>query len=165
MEHNAVFVAIEFEVRQRWTVKADTLTAGSGHAVTDAVNDAVRAAIPVQSQNVSPPRSSPPPHIELGTEDRVVAGGLHHPFARRRRLRWAELVDHALVVNKLSGARTHPHPGVRYIAIADAPPVPPVLVRPTRASHPLTDHLERIASTATNRSTRHARPSKISRGQ
>ncbi|MFF7730900.1 hypothetical protein [Streptomyces sp. NPDC008001] len=41
----AVFVAIESERRQRWTVKADTLTAGSGHAVEDAVNDAVRAAI------------------------------------------------------------------------------------------------------------------------
>ncbi|WP_227026043.1 hypothetical protein [Streptomyces fodineus] len=45
MAHNAVFVAIEFERRQRWTVKADTLTAGSGHTVPDAVNDAVRAAI------------------------------------------------------------------------------------------------------------------------
>ncbi|WP_260470769.1 hypothetical protein [Streptomyces sp. RP5T] len=45
MAQHAVFVAIEFENRQRWTVKADTLTAGPGHAVTEAVNDAVRAAI------------------------------------------------------------------------------------------------------------------------
>ncbi|MFG2358668.1 hypothetical protein [Streptomyces sp. NPDC048521] len=44
MAHNAVFVAIESE-GQRWTVKADTLTAGSGHTVADAVNDAIRAAI------------------------------------------------------------------------------------------------------------------------
>ncbi|MER7466806.1 hypothetical protein [Streptomyces sp. NPDC097981] len=29
----------------RWTVKADTLTAGPGHAVDDVVNAAVRAAI------------------------------------------------------------------------------------------------------------------------
>lgn len=45
MAQQAVFVAIESERRQRWTVKADTLTAGSGHAVADAVNEAVRAAI------------------------------------------------------------------------------------------------------------------------
>ncbi|MDT0469108.1 hypothetical protein [Streptomyces gibsoniae] len=43
--HNAVFVAIEFEKRERWTVKADTLTAGSDHAVADDVNEAIRAAI------------------------------------------------------------------------------------------------------------------------
>ncbi|MGW3046204.1 hypothetical protein ACWC9T_40975 [Kitasatospora sp. NPDC001159] len=45
MAHNAVFVAIESEKRQQWTVKADTLTAGSDHTVADAVNDAIRAAI------------------------------------------------------------------------------------------------------------------------
>lgn len=45
MAQHAVFVAIESEKRQRWTVKADTLTAGSDHTVDDAVNDAVRAAI------------------------------------------------------------------------------------------------------------------------
>ncbi|MFE2478037.1 hypothetical protein [Streptomyces sp. NPDC059389] len=44
MAHKAVFVAIESESRQ-WTVKADTLTAGPGHTVADAVNDAIRAAI------------------------------------------------------------------------------------------------------------------------
>ncbi|MFI1169105.1 hypothetical protein ACH4UM_37480 [Streptomyces sp. NPDC020801] len=44
MARNAVFVAIESE-GQQWTVKADTLTAGSGHMVADAVNDAIRAAI------------------------------------------------------------------------------------------------------------------------
>ncbi|MER6523714.1 LysR family transcriptional regulator [Streptomyces sp. NPDC001508] len=124
--------------------------------------------------------------VELGTEDRVAAVGLRHPLARRRRLHWAELADHALVVNQQSGtvtpalwppgarpeaavscrtydewiamvaadrgvgvlpraARDHPHPGVRYITIADAPPVPLVLVRPARTPHPLADHLERIA--------------------
>ncbi|MGW3949460.1 LysR family transcriptional regulator [Streptomyces sp. NPDC004752] len=127
--------------------------------------------------------------VELGTEDRVAAVGRHHPLARRRRLHWAEVADHALVVNKLSGtvgpamwpagarpevavacrtydewiemvaadrgvgvlpesARAHPHPGVRYIAIADAPPVPLVFVRPARTPHPLVDHLERIATRA-----------------
>ena len=45
MAHSAVFVAIESERRLRWTVKADTLTAGPGHTVTDAVNEAVRDAI------------------------------------------------------------------------------------------------------------------------
>ncbi|MFI9064436.1 hypothetical protein ACIGQE_21620 [Streptomyces sp. NPDC053429] len=45
MAQQVVFVAVVSEGRQRWTVKADTLTAGSGHAVDDAVNDAVRAAI------------------------------------------------------------------------------------------------------------------------
>ena len=44
MAHNAVFVAIEAE-GQHWTVKADTLTAGPGRGVTDAVNDAIRTAI------------------------------------------------------------------------------------------------------------------------
>ncbi|MEU0853416.1 hypothetical protein ABZ387_36710 [Streptomyces flaveolus] len=51
MAQQAVFVAIESERRQRWTVKADTLTAGSGHAVDDAANDAVRAAIPCLVDN------------------------------------------------------------------------------------------------------------------
>ncbi|MFF8479295.1 hypothetical protein [Streptomyces sp. NPDC015414] len=40
----AVFVIIECE-GNRWTVKADTLTTGSGHVVTDAVNAEVRAAM------------------------------------------------------------------------------------------------------------------------
>ena len=37
MAHHAVFVAIEFEARQQWNVKADTLTAGPGHTVEDTV--------------------------------------------------------------------------------------------------------------------------------
>lgn len=45
MAHNAVFVAIEFEARRRWIVKADTLTAGANHVVADTVNEAVRDAI------------------------------------------------------------------------------------------------------------------------
>ncbi|MGX1887649.1 hypothetical protein [Streptomyces sp. NPDC055287] len=44
MAHRAVFVAIESE-GPRWTVKADTLTAGPGYSVVDTVNDVVRAAI------------------------------------------------------------------------------------------------------------------------
>ncbi|MEU0247305.1 hypothetical protein ABZ192_23830 [Streptomyces sp. NPDC006235] len=44
MAHGAVFVAIEAD-GPWWTVKADTLTAGSGHVVDDTVNDAIRAAI------------------------------------------------------------------------------------------------------------------------
>ncbi|MFI9245745.1 hypothetical protein ACIGXF_24910 [Streptomyces sp. NPDC053086] len=45
MAQHAVFIAIESEAGERWTVKADTLTAGSGHAVADAVNEEIRAAI------------------------------------------------------------------------------------------------------------------------
>jgi hypothetical protein len=41
---HAVFVGIESE-GERWTVKADALTAGPGHVVDGAVNVAVRAAI------------------------------------------------------------------------------------------------------------------------
>ncbi|MGW7203154.1 hypothetical protein [Streptomyces sp. NPDC054837] len=44
MADGAVFVAIETD-GPRWTVKADTLTAGPGHSVDSAVNDAIRAAI------------------------------------------------------------------------------------------------------------------------
>ncbi|KOX00822.1 hypothetical protein ADK65_12585 [Streptomyces sp. NRRL B-1140] len=44
MMNSAVFVVIEHE-GNRWTVKADTLTAGPSHLVTDAVNEEVRAAI------------------------------------------------------------------------------------------------------------------------
>ncbi|MET9462952.1 hypothetical protein ABZY05_49695 [Streptomyces canus] len=44
MADRAVFVAIESD-GPRWTVKADTLTAGSELSVDDTVNDAVRAAI------------------------------------------------------------------------------------------------------------------------
>lgn len=40
----AVFVAIERE-GERWTVKADALTAGPDHTVDEAVNGALRAAI------------------------------------------------------------------------------------------------------------------------
>lgn len=40
----AVFVGIERE-GERWTVKADALTAGPGHVVDDAVNVAMRAAV------------------------------------------------------------------------------------------------------------------------
>ncbi|WP_234325667.1 hypothetical protein [Streptomyces sp. NRRL S-146] len=43
MADHAVFVAIESD-GPRWTVKADTLTAGPGHSVDDTVNDAIRAA-------------------------------------------------------------------------------------------------------------------------
>ncbi|MDF3292679.1 hypothetical protein [Streptomyces silvisoli] len=54
MAHNAVFVAIESEKRRLWSVKADTLTAGPGHAVADTVNDALRDAITrlIQSREV-----------------------------------------------------------------------------------------------------------------
>ncbi|MFF0227035.1 LysR family transcriptional regulator [Streptomyces sp. NPDC004629] len=165
-------------------VRRDDRTAGVGTGHTDA---AVIYGKPASGGRL---------HIvELGTEDRVVAVGRHHPLARRRRLHWAELADHALVVNKLSGtvgpamwpaasrpevavachtydewiemvaadrgfgvlpqsARAHPHPGVRYIAIADAPPVPLVFIQPARGPHPLTDRLERIARAAASRSAR-----------
>jgi DNA-binding transcriptional LysR family regulator len=41
--------------------------------------------------------------VELGTEARVVAVSREHPLARRRRLHWAELAAHRLVVNAVSG--------------------------------------------------------------
>ncbi|MFF4828984.1 hypothetical protein [Streptomyces sp. NPDC001312] len=44
MVHRAVFVAIESD-GPRWTVKADTLTAGREYSVDDTVYNAVRAAI------------------------------------------------------------------------------------------------------------------------
>lgn len=44
MEQKCVFVAVEHE-DGHWTVKADTLTTGSDHAVEDSVDDAIRAAI------------------------------------------------------------------------------------------------------------------------
>ena len=126
---------------------------------------------------------------ELGTEGRVAAVSRGHPLARRRRLHWAELAGHPLVVNKLSGtvgpglwpaaerprvavacrtydewiemvaagrgvgvlpasARLHPHPQVRYVTLADAPPVSLVLVRPALGAHPLSGLLEDLARTA-----------------
>ncbi|MEV6116115.1 LysR family transcriptional regulator [Streptomyces sp. NPDC052109] len=42
-------------------------------------------------------------------------------------------------------ARLHTHPGLRYIAVPDAPPVPLVLVCPARGAHPLARQLEEIA--------------------
>ncbi|MFF8592839.1 hypothetical protein ACF061_15600 [Streptomyces sp. NPDC015220] len=51
MAQQAVFVAIESQRWQRWAVKADTLTADSGHAVDDAVIDAVRATITCLVEN------------------------------------------------------------------------------------------------------------------
>ncbi|MFE6684906.1 hypothetical protein ACFVFQ_00360 [Streptomyces sp. NPDC057743] len=44
MTDRAVFVAIESD-GPRWTVKADTLTAGPEYSLDDAANDAIRAAI------------------------------------------------------------------------------------------------------------------------
>ncbi|MGZ4600535.1 MAG: LysR family transcriptional regulator [Oryzihumus sp.] len=41
--------------------------------------------------------------VELGTQSRVAAVSRDHPLARRRRLHWAELADHPLVVNAVSG--------------------------------------------------------------
>jgi DNA-binding transcriptional LysR family regulator len=127
--------------------------------------------------------------VELGTESRVAAVARDHPLARRRRLRWAELADHPLVVNAGSGtvgptlwpagarpevsarcqtydecfemvaagaglavlpesARQRARPGIRYIAIADAPPVSLLLVQPERAGHPLAPALEELALAA-----------------
>ncbi|MFF3518532.1 LysR family transcriptional regulator [Streptomyces sp. NPDC002573] len=52
--------------------------------------------------------------------------------------------DRGIVVLPES-ARLHPHPGLRYVALADAPPVPLVLVRPTRGAHPLAEQLGAVA--------------------
>ena len=130
--------------------------------------------------------------VELGTESRVAAVARDHQLAPRRKLHWAELADHRLVVNEGSGtvgpslwpvgarpevsvrcrtydecfemvaagqgfavlpesARQHAHPGIRYIAIADAPPVSLLMVRPERSGHPLAPALEELALAATRR--------------
>ncbi|WEO93114.1 hypothetical protein A6P39_002980 [Streptomyces sp. FXJ1.172] len=84
MAHNAVFVAIESEKRQRWTVKADTLTVGSGHAVTDAVNEAIRTTITrlIQSHEVDLDAYTGPIYFMMhgvGSEERAreLAAALH----------------------------------------------------------------------------------------
>jgi hypothetical protein len=86
MAQNAVFVAIESEGPQRWTVKADTLIAGPGHTVADpdAVNDAVRAAITrlVQNREVELDAYAGPLYFMmhgLRSEDRAreLAAALH----------------------------------------------------------------------------------------
>lgn len=62
---------------------------------------------------------------------------------------WIEMVAAGRGVGVLpESARQHPHPGVRYVAIADAPPVSLLLVRPAGMAHPLADVLERLAVTA-----------------
>ena len=58
---------------------------------------------------------------------------------------WIEMVAAGRGVGVLpESARRHPHPGVRYVTITDAPPVSLLLVRPARAAHPLADELERL---------------------
>jgi DNA-binding transcriptional LysR family regulator len=43
-----------------------------------------------------------------------------------------------------ASARLHPHPGIRYIAVPDAPQVSLELVLPAHTTHPLADALERL---------------------
>ncbi len=43
-QQHRVFVAVE-EQGRRWTVKADTLTAGPDHTIVDSTYDAIRAAV------------------------------------------------------------------------------------------------------------------------
>jgi DNA-binding transcriptional LysR family regulator len=160
-------------------VRRDDRTAGVARGLTDLA--VVYGRVPTgESLRV----------IELGTEDRVAAVARDHPLARRRRLHWAEIAEHPLVVNEASGtvgpslwpaggrpivavrcrtydewiemvaagrgvgvlpasARERPHPGVRYVTLADAPPVPLVLLRPVRSAHPLADRFEQAMRTAT----------------
>lgn len=44
-----------------------------------------------------------------------------------------------------SSARQHPHPGVRYIAVPDAPEISLELVLPAHSPHPLAQAMERLA--------------------
>ena len=160
-------------------VRRDDRTAGVARGLTDLA--VVYGRVPTgESLRV----------IELGTEDRVAAVARDHPLARRRRLHWAEIAEHPLVVNEASGtvgpslwpaggrpvvavrcrtydewiemvaagrgvgvlpasARERPHPGVRYVTLADAPPVPLVLLRPVRSAHPLADRFEQAIRAAT----------------
>ncbi|MCK7625199.1 hypothetical protein MUU72_19160 [Streptomyces sp. RS10V-4] len=83
MAHHAVFVAIESD-GPRWTVKADTLTAGPEFSLDDAVNDAVRDAITrlVRIREVGLDAYTGPVYFMmhgLSTEDRAreLAAALH----------------------------------------------------------------------------------------
>ncbi|MFL5996388.1 MAG: hypothetical protein ACJ736_19115 [Streptomyces sp.] len=83
MARQAVFVAIESE-GPRWTVKADTLTAGPGHSVDDTVNDAVRAAIArmIDIREVGPDAYTGPIYFmmhSVSSEERAreIAAALH----------------------------------------------------------------------------------------
>ncbi|MET8170466.1 hypothetical protein ABZT34_40625 [Streptomyces sp. NPDC005329] len=62
----AVFVAIEHE-GQQWTVKADALTAGPGHAVGEMVYEALRAAVVrlVQERETGPDAYAGPVYFML----------------------------------------------------------------------------------------------------
>jgi DNA-binding transcriptional LysR family regulator len=163
-------------------VRRDDRTAGVARGLTDLA--VVYGRVPTgESLRV----------VELGTEDRVAAVARDHPLARRRRLPWADVAGHPLVVNEASGtvgpslwpaggrpvvavrcrtydewiemvaagrgvgvlpasARERPHPGVRYVTLADAPPVPLVLLRPVRSAHPLADRFEQAIRAAAHRS-------------
>ncbi|MEV0982595.1 hypothetical protein [Streptomyces sp. NPDC049915] len=84
MAHGAVFVAIELEGPDRWTVKADTLTAGSGHTVADAVNEEVQTTITrlVQRREVDWGAYTGPIYFMMhgvGSEERAreLAAALH----------------------------------------------------------------------------------------
>ena len=73
-------------------VRRDDRTAGVARGLTDLA--VVYGRVPTgESLRV----------IELGTEDRVAAVARDHPLARRRRLHWAEIAEHPLVVNEASG--------------------------------------------------------------
>jgi DNA-binding transcriptional LysR family regulator len=57
---------------------------------------------------------------------------------------WIEMVAAGRGIGVLpAAAREHPHPGVRYIAVADSPEVSLELVLPAHATHPLAQALER----------------------
>lgn len=83
MAHQAVFVAIESD-GPRWTVKADTLTAGPGHSVDGTVNDAIRTAITrmVNTREVGPDAYTGPIYFmmhSVSSEERAreLAAALH----------------------------------------------------------------------------------------
>lgn len=62
---------------------------------------------------------------------------------------WIEMVAAGRGVGVLpAAARERPHPGVRHVALADAPAVELVLLRPTGSAHPLADRFERALRSA-----------------
>ena len=69
-----------------------------GHMLPDVVYGALHQCIPGRV-----PAEGSLRVVGLGSEPRVAAASRGHALARRRRLHWAELAEHPLVVNAASG--------------------------------------------------------------
>ncbi|MGW4985735.1 hypothetical protein [Streptomyces mirabilis] len=82
-KQHQVFVAVE-EQGRRWTVKADTLTAGPDHTIVDSTYDAIRAAVIqlIRSRQIRADSSAGPVYfvqydVESEQRARDLAAALH----------------------------------------------------------------------------------------